>query len=1417
MLPIHLSTTTRSAIKILLFFIAIVVVQIKTPPVTNAQQSANNTAVFSGQFIPAFVGSAYDPTAAYQRMAGLPVYVFAYDSWGGASFIINNLAVRTQVRADGSFQVQGLPNGQKFGVYFPFRLLADGSAVERTDCYNGDTTVLPCRDSVLGPDVAFRMPQPDNNSDGILDVFSYNMADASALTSVYDQLNNQINLGLTFLTQETRVDIENNINTFPLVPTSAIRINVLPSNEPGLNLDGAYEVVVQRVGYTATSGVASTVPVSSPIIAGRTTFPREMTGPDPWESSNTITFFGGRFFQAYAPPGTYAVTVWMNTGGVAYNVFSGVVNSSIHGFAIYNNSGMGWEDALTVSREVVARKNNFVVWGRVINEVGNLSRINNVPIHINAESGRKMYPKQRPTTADGSGCDLHLWVYRPQTTPCLGDATGDTENFTDSFGLYAFYGEYFSPTSTAFVQDERFWVNFEEGHNVDPATTSSGTVLSTYGPVNIDLTRQPPPTSSTTTSGVWGKILPDPATTVTERPNPSGTRIKVRPAPPYDATTGNSPAFAKTYRTDNLGRVHIPANDLVLGTSYQLIVSHPLMQPQEIPFTYNEVYQPLGDIIQLSALPANATIKNDNKILGIIPANFLFPGPKGAIAADSYGTFVIQVYNATNVTAVRVNGPSNNPIYDRNLTEIDSTTTPITVNIPLGYTAADNCPAGDDAVCLDFLRESNIYNISLRADGKRFDKRVYVELPPGSTEPVVKDAIWNLNATDPCAQFEPDTTEPEETTDSVNVSTPEKGPQKEDCGWDAECHGRNMRRNIESTGETVSAVRQVVATLNEDGVAAAGRKIVAGLSCGATTTMNNLTGSAFNAIEGLLILQPLTISPGIVATWNALRAISNAFFVFILLVIGINHALGLDIKTWGANVLLPKLISSIILANLSLLIVQMILDINTILTSWMFAVLRDILSSSPGLAQGAVTGLGATAAGYVLLVIGQAIVAGISAGIGAAVTTGGLALPAILIGVMAGALLILSLVVFLLGMLFGRYLIIWLGVAIAPLAFAFSVLPWFSGMRKVWWSLILPVACMQTVIAGVLVIGTLLLANGSMVDNIFVKLGTILIGAGTLFVAIRSPQVTAVVLGDLGKGAGFQLLNKAASISNKGAGIVSGAASSLSQYATPQGLEEGLAQRKAENADIDARFGKAQGILGKAKRAIARPLYRAAISREDRLDAIKSQGKKKAMSQAGKPKPTTGQEVSESIDDSVLDATIMRENKIAPTMMEGWVQGATNRVNDTQKKFVYEHTPGSAPVLKSVPELMDDVMSAPGSGVSTTTQAAINSHRGAKKMSEFKKLDGGKHYAEFMKRLATAAQNNPPDLAQMVQRQYPKVDASGMPVIDPATGVQQIDIREEKEITPSISALRNEGLQRRREELQATPRPTPPAGGGGTP
>lgn len=1403
MLPIRLHTIVqRSAITIILFFIAFVLLQIKTPPVASAQASsasANNTAVFSGQFIPAFIGSAYDPSAAYQRMAGLPVYVFSYDSWGGNTFVINNLAVRTQIRADGSFQAQGLPNGQKFGVYFPFRLSDDGNSVVRTDCSGG--TDDPCLGSIVGADSAFRMPFQDPDMDKVLDVFSYNIADASHLLNINTQLGEQIKLGLTFLTQETRVDIENNINTFPLMPTSAIRVNIVPiAGEPGLGIDSAYEVVAQRVVFQDTTSTDK-VPVTSPVITGRSTFPRVIstaTASDP-----TATDITGWSFQAYAPPGTYAVTVWSNTGGVDYASYSGIVNSSIHGFAIHDNTGQGWEDALTVTRAIRSTRNSFVVWGRVFNEIGTISWLgSDIPIKINAASGWDMLPKRRQANAAPNGCGLEIWIRFALTSVCAGDSgTDNIDKFTSSHGIYAFYSDEVAADVSGFIRDDRFWVSFEEGNGVDPYTTDSGTILSTHGPKNIDLRRQPA-VSSSTSSGIWGRVLPDTIASVTDRPNPSGTRIKVRPAPPYNTTTGNSPAFTKTYRSDHLGRFHIPENDLLPDTPYRLIVSHPLMQPVEYPVSYGSGYHDIGSTIQLSALPVDATIKNDNKILGIIPANFLFPGPKGAIAADSYGNFAIQVYNASTVTSVNVAGSSNNPIFNQNLNEINSSNTPITVNLSLGYTSAENCPDADDSVCLDFLRESNIYNIQVRADGKRFDKRVFVELPPGSTQPVVKDAIWNLNAEDPCAQFEPDLAEPEEVSDNVDVSTPEKSSQKENCNvLDGACHGRNTRRNIQAASRTITSVGQLAETLNEDGVAAAGNRLIAGISCGATTTMTNLIGSAFNALEGLLILQPITTSPGVVATWNALRSISNILFVFILLIIGINHAMGLNIKTWGANILLPKLISSIILANLSLLVVQAVLDVNTVLTSWMFAILQDILASSPGLAQGAVTGATYTAAGYILLILGQAIVSGISAGLAFGLSTGGLGLIAILVGIAAGALFILSLIVFLLGMLFGRYLILWLGVAIAPLAFALSVLPWFNGLRKIWWSLILPVAIMQTVIAGIIVIGTLLMANGSMVDNILVKMGTILIGAALLFLAIKSPQVASLVLGDLGKGLGFQLLNKASGLSGKASGIISGSASNVAQYATPHGLEEGITKWKTENADVATRFKNSSGITKGLTSipVIGTKIGRTVMNREDRLAALKSAGSKKAWSQGGKPKPTTGREVIESTDEAIRDAATARAIKAPEPMYNAVVTGLASRANDREYEFIYGYTggydsngrPQGQPIMKSVPQLMDDAMDK--NGVSTAEKNRINSLRGVKKTSALKEVQGGALWTDLITQIDSAMKENPPEVTRHVVQQVTNPD--GTPALD-NQGRPRTTTTTER--IPSIVRLKNEGLTARR-------------------
>ncbi len=114
---------------VVILFVGLTSYKLLTPPSVIEAQVASSTlgSIFSGRFIPAFIGQAYDPSEAYAAMTGLPVYVVAFQSWrggaigGNTTWVTGDLAIRTQIRADGTFQVMGLPEEAYYGVYFPYK------------------------------------------------------------------------------------------------------------------------------------------------------------------------------------------------------------------------------------------------------------------------------------------------------------------------------------------------------------------------------------------------------------------------------------------------------------------------------------------------------------------------------------------------------------------------------------------------------------------------------------------------------------------------------------------------------------------------------------------------------------------------------------------------------------------------------------------------------------------------------------------------------------------------------------------------------------------------------------------------------------------------------------------------------------------------------------------------------------------------------------------------------------------------------------------------------------------------------------------------------------------------------------------------------------------------------------------------
>lgn len=227
-----------------------------------------NTVVFTGQVIPAYEGAAYDPTLAYQYLSGLPIYVFVYDNWDPVNddWIVNNRVVRTQIRADGTFQAMGLPHGANYGVYFPYKEIC----IDRTGISGG--TEEGCWDPVdqdyhvrqivrsdghrnwVPTTADFRSPWVarsdrdhdgiannsfiDRYSDGLVDVFSYGFLECNSVTpsgsgpvcSTYTGLRDQTGQAVSieeefvFVTSTNRLDVESHINIFPLVPATTLRV-----------------------------------------------------------------------------------------------------------------------------------------------------------------------------------------------------------------------------------------------------------------------------------------------------------------------------------------------------------------------------------------------------------------------------------------------------------------------------------------------------------------------------------------------------------------------------------------------------------------------------------------------------------------------------------------------------------------------------------------------------------------------------------------------------------------------------------------------------------------------------------------------------------------------------------------------------------------------------------------------------------------------------------------------------------------------------------------------------------------------------------------------------------------------------------------------------------------------------------------
>lgn len=396
-----------------ILLIITVLISVSSPFYSPSNTQANPPAdVFTGQIIPAFIGAEYDPTEAFQQLAGATIYVWAYDNWDNTDGNpVSNLAVKTQIRADGTFQAMGLPHATYYGVYFPYD--EKGPTEPKGASYLCAGTIAAC-----GYPYVFPMPNNTNccdypiqglssaiqmvpfrtpiGTDSISDVFSYSQIPFAYNKDVQTQIFNEFihpEGRQIFVTSNNKLDIENHINVFPVVPTSVLKM----------------EISTDHYGFTVTSPQSSAFFLAEGLRKNPISFTATRIGyyrkPDNIDIALPTKFFytygpviSGKttkdgFFKAYAPTGYYLIEYSNDeSSGIAFKEIDSVGQNNIPLDNVASDKLKMTSQWFTSTTDYNTRPNPWLLyqdsvhlWGIVTQTTLATEKVNNAPLPLPQE------------------------------------------------------------------------------------------------------------------------------------------------------------------------------------------------------------------------------------------------------------------------------------------------------------------------------------------------------------------------------------------------------------------------------------------------------------------------------------------------------------------------------------------------------------------------------------------------------------------------------------------------------------------------------------------------------------------------------------------------------------------------------------------------------------------------------------------------------------------------------------------------------------------------------------------------------------------------------------------------------------------------------------------------------------------------
>ena len=346
---------------------------------------------------------------------------------------------------------------------------------------------------------------------------------------------------------------------------------------------------------------------------------------------------------------------------------------------------------------------------------------------------------------------------------------------------------------------------------------------------------------------------------------------------------------------------------------------------------------------------------------------------------------------------------------------------------------------------------------------------------------------------------------------------------------------------------------------------------------------------------------------GVRGGWETFRNIANVVFIILFLVVIFSQLTGVGIDNYGIKKILPKLIVSAILINLSYWICLVFIDLSNILGN-SFQALFDGLGSSLGEPQLNISGADSVGA----IPTGGIVTVGV---LGALVVMVGSvwANPAVVLSLLVAALGVAISIFFLFILLSAREAAIIVLTVLSPLAVVCYMLPNTKSMFDKWVKLFEAMLLVYP-ICGLLVgggnyISRLLLSSGFGGDGFFRAFTAMIVGIVPIFFIPSVLKGSFSAMGSLGA--------KISGIGQKVSGTATGAARGSQAYKNMQErgamrrtrIAAGL-NRKGEETGLSRGVGRVMNFGRGGKRAMAgnRAQYLKGQDAENRADSLMGVG-----------------------------------------------------------------------------------------------------------------------------------------------------------------------------------------------------------------